>query len=99
MSTRRPACTFFRRTQRERHRCSVVSAHRGFSSEAPENTLPALATALTAGADIAEIDIRMTSDHVLVLMHDALLDRTTDGAGPVSAITLADLKRHAIDLS
>ena len=70
-----------------------VSAHRGFSSEAPENTLPALATALDAGADIAEIDIRMTSDHVLVLMHDARVDRTTDGAGLVSAITLADLKR------
>ena len=70
-----------------------VSAHRGFSSAAPENTLPALAAALAASADVAEIDIRMTADRVLVVMHDARVDRTTDGTGPVSKITLEDLKR------
>ena len=69
-----------------------VSAHRGFSTKAPENTLPALAAALAAGADLAEIDVRMTSDHALVLMHDPDVDRTTNGTGAVSAMTLSELK-------
>jgi glycerophosphoryl diester phosphodiesterase len=69
-----------------------VSAHRGFSAVSPENTLPALAAALAAGADIAEIDVRMTADHTLVLMHDADVARTTNGTGPISAMALNDVK-------
>ena len=70
-----------------------ISAHRGFSSAAPENTLPALEAALTTGADVAEIDVKLTKDGKLVLMHDPNLDRTTDGSGPGAAMTLAEIKK------
>ena len=70
-----------------------ISAHRGFSSDYPENTIPALQAALDTGAHVAEIDVRLTKDGKLVLMHDANVDRTTDGNGPVSAITLAEVKK------
>jgi len=70
-----------------------ISAHRGFSARAPENTLPALQAALDAGAHVAEIDVRLTRDNKLVLMHDGDVDRTTDGSGPVRAMTLAEVKK------
>jgi len=69
------------------------SAHRGYSTNAPENTLPALESAFKAGADIAEIDVRMTVDGSLVLLHDAEVDRTTDGHGSLSSMTLAEVKK------
>ena len=69
-----------------------ISAHRGYSAVAPENTLVALEAALSARAHVAEIDVKMTKDGQLVLMHDATLDRTTDGHGPVSALTLAEIR-------
>src|ERR1700681_2116363 len=68
-----------------------TSAHRGHSTAAPENTLAALAAAWRAGATVAEIDVRMTRDGELVLLHDPTLDRTTTGHGPVSARTLPGL--------
>src|SRR6202521_1749845 len=68
-----------------------TSAHRGHSTAAPENTLAALGAAWRAGATVAEIDVRMTRDGELVLLHDPTLDRTTTGHGPVSARTLAEL--------
>jgi glycerophosphoryl diester phosphodiesterase len=70
-----------------------ISAHRGFSSDYPENTIPALQAALDAGAHVAEIDVRLTKDGKLILMHDAQVDRTTDGSGPVTALTLAEVKK------
>jgi glycerophosphoryl diester phosphodiesterase len=70
-----------------------ISAHRGFSARAPENTLPALQAALDAGAHVAEIDVRLTRDGKLVLMHDGDVDRTTDGSGPVKAMTLGEVKK------
>ena len=70
-----------------------ISAHRGFSSDYPENTIPALQAALDTGAHVAEIDVRLTQDGKLVLMHDAKVDRTTDGSGPVTAMTLAEVKK------
>jgi glycerophosphoryl diester phosphodiesterase len=70
-----------------------ISAHRGYSSDFPENTLPALEAALEAGADVAEIDVRLTRDGKLVVMHDATVDRTTDGSGPVSAMSLEEVKK------
>jgi glycerophosphoryl diester phosphodiesterase len=69
-----------------------ISAHRGYSSDFPENTLPALKAALEAGADVAEIDVRLTRDGKLVLMHDAMVDRTTDGSGPLTAMSLEEIK-------
>ena len=65
-----------------------ISAHRGFSTAAPENTLPALEMALAAGADVAEIDVKLTRDGHLVLMHDATLDRTTTIPGDPRAFGL-----------
>jgi glycerophosphoryl diester phosphodiesterase len=70
----------------------LVIAHRGSSSEAPENTLAAFEAAVRTGADAIELDVRLTADGEPVVIHDATLDRTTDGTGPVAAITLADLR-------
>ena len=64
-----------------RHRHGVATiAHRGASSEAPENTLAAVRRAVQLGADMVEVDVQRTCDGVLVLMHDATLTRTTDAA-------------------
>jgi glycerophosphoryl diester phosphodiesterase len=70
-----------------------VGGHRGASAVAPENTYAAFEQAIRDGAHYTETDIRATSDGALVLVHDATLDRTTDGSGPVSAMTLEDLRR------
>ena len=70
-----------------------ISAHRGYSAAAPENTIAALEAARLAGATVAEIDVRLCRDGELVLMHDATIDRTTDGSGPVGALSLAELRR------
>jgi glycerophosphoryl diester phosphodiesterase len=69
-----------------------VIAHRGVVSEAPENTLPAIAKAIDLGCAMAEIDLRYTADGEVVLLHDASLERTTNGQGPVAARTLAELR-------
>ena len=68
-------------------------AHRGYSAVAPENTVAAFRAALDAGARAAECDVRCTADGHVVLLHDAALDRTTDGSGPVTAVTLEELRR------
>lgn len=68
-----------------------VIAHRGASAVAPENTLSALRLGLRAGAAGAEIDVRLTRDGVVVLMHDATLDRTTDRSGALSLAPMRDL--------
>jgi glycerophosphoryl diester phosphodiesterase len=70
----------------------LVIAHRGASADAPENTLPAFEAAVRQGADALELDVRLTADGAPVVIHDATLDRTTDRAGPVGAVTLADLR-------
>lgn len=56
----------------------LVIAHRGFSGQAPENTLPAFRHALAARADLVELDYHHTADGVPVVLHDSTLDRTTD---------------------
>lgn len=67
-------------------------AHRGNRVRCPENTLAAFRQALADGADALETDLHVTSDGVFVCIHDSTVDRTTDGHGPVSAMTLAELK-------
>jgi glycerophosphoryl diester phosphodiesterase len=57
----------------------------------PENTIEALRDAVSIGADALEFDVRTTRDGIPVLMHDPTLDRTTDGRGPVAAVSLAEL--------
>jgi glycerophosphoryl diester phosphodiesterase len=71
----------------------LLVAHRGGSLVAPENTLTAFRSAVTSwAADMIELDVRATADGHCVVIHDATLDRTTDGTGPVSDRTLAELK-------
>ena len=70
----------------------AVVAHRGSSREAPEHTLAAYELALAQGADGLECDVRMTSDHQLVCVHDRTVDRTSDGTGVVSEMSLAQLR-------
>ncbi len=68
--------------------CKVIS-HRGFSHLAPENTIASVAASIAAGADACEFDVRCTADGHVVLMHDATVDRTTNGSGEISKMTLA----------
>lgn len=70
----------------------LIIAHRGGRELAPENTLPAFRRALSAGADVLEMDIRRSADGHLVVIHDARIDRTTDGRGRVDSLTLAQLQ-------
>ncbi|MEM7478002.1 MAG: glycerophosphodiester phosphodiesterase family protein [Planctomycetota bacterium] len=69
-----------------------ICAHRGASDTHPENTLVAFREAIRLGAHMIEFDVALTKDEKLVLLHDSTLDRTTDGRGPVSALTLSELK-------
>ena len=68
-------------------------AHRGASALAPENTIAAFEKAVELGADAIELDLHVSRDGELVIIHDDTLDRTTDGQGPVHARSLQELKR------
>jgi glycerophosphoryl diester phosphodiesterase len=68
-----------------------VIGHRGAAARAPENTLAALSAAARAGAAMVEFDARLSRDGVPVLMHDATVDRTTNGAGALASLDRADL--------
>ncbi len=70
-----------------------VCAHRGHSVGAPENTLPAFQAAVDRGATVLEIDVVLTHDDAVVLLHDEILDRTTDGKGRVADHDLEAIKR------
>jgi glycerophosphoryl diester phosphodiesterase len=74
----------------------LVVAHRGDSAHEAENTIPAFGSAIAAGADVVEFDVRMTADDVAVVMHDPDVSRTTDGAGLVRDLRLAEIKRLRI---
>lgn len=71
----------------------LTAAHRGDPVAAPENTLPALRAAINGGADIVEFDLQPTRDGHAVLMHDDTVDRTTDGEGPITAMTLDEVRQ------
>ena len=70
-----------------------VIAHRGFSGAAPENTLAAFEKAIEVGADMFELDVLLSRDGRVVVIHDDTLERTTDGEGEVAAFTLGELKK------
>lgn len=70
-----------------------VIAHRGGAQLRPENTLLAFEHAVALGVDMLEMDARATADGALVVLHDATVDRTTDGQGRVDALTLGALQR------
>jgi len=67
-------------------------AHRGASGTFPENTLSAFRAAIDAKADMCELDVQLTRDGAIVVIHDDTVDRTTDGKGEVAELTLAELK-------
>ena len=69
-----------------------IIAHRGSSADRPENTVASALRAVESKATAIEIDVRTTADGHLVLMHDSSVDRTTNGFGQVSALTLAQIK-------
>ncbi len=69
----------------------IIVAHRGASSTRPENTLASFEEAMRIGARIVELDVRLSLDGVAVVMHDATVDRTTDGSGRVNELTLAEI--------
>jgi len=70
----------------------LAIAHRGGGKLAPEHTLAAYANALQLGADVIECDVHSTKDDALVCIHDATVDRTTNGTGKVRDLTLAELR-------
>lgn len=74
------------------HTIKIV-AHRGASKFAPENTIAAFLKAAEMGADYAEMDVRQTRDGHFIIMHDAAVNRTTDGTGDVSTMTLEQIKK------
>ncbi|GGH21291.1 glycerophosphodiester phosphodiesterase family protein [Mucilaginibacter phyllosphaerae] len=71
----------------------MVAAHRGDWRDAPENSLLAYQYAIDMGVDVIEIDLNMTSDNVVVVMHDQTIDRTTNGKGRPADYTLEELKK------
>lgn len=71
----------------------MVLAHRGASEDAPENTILAFERAVDGGCTGLETDVRRTADGRLVLIHDARVDRTTDGTGTVADLTWAEIER------
>ena len=71
---------------------SLIYGHRGASGHAPENTLEAFRLSMDMGADGFELDVHMSLDGELVVIHDETVDRTTDGTGLVRDLTLAQLK-------
>ena len=70
----------------------TVAAHRGDSYNYHENTMTAFKEAYRVGADMIETDVRMTKDGALILMHDDTVNRTTNGKGKVSRLTLEEIK-------
>ena len=70
----------------------LIIAHRGASLQAPENTMPAFRRAIELGADGIELDVHMSADGYLAVIHDETLDRTSNGKGLVKDRTLAELK-------
>ncbi|MFC0329896.1 glycerophosphodiester phosphodiesterase family protein [Paenibacillus sepulcri] len=71
----------------------IVAAHRGYKSDYPENTLLAFRKSLELGVDMLEFDLRLSSDKAVMVLHDATVDRTTNGSGKVGGFSLAELKQ------
>ncbi|NEB00789.1 glycerophosphodiester phosphodiesterase family protein [Streptomyces sp. SID13726] len=70
----------------------LTIGHRGIMGVEPENTLRSFTAAQQAGLDVIELDLHLSKDGALVVMHDTDVDRTTDGTGPIAEKTLAELR-------
>ena len=69
-----------------------VVAHRGASGDFPENTIPAFAEAIRLGVEAIELDVHLTADHELLVIHDSTVDRTSNGEGAVAELALAQIR-------
>jgi len=74
-------------------RLPLIFGHRGASMAAPENSMGAFALAISQGADGIECDVHLTADSQIVILHDDTVDATTDGHGPIAALTLAEARQ------
>lgn len=74
----------------------MVMAHRGGFVSTPENSISGIKNSIDLGVDIVELDVQLTKDRHLVIMHDATISRTTNGTGLVSDYTLAELKQFKL---
>jgi glycerophosphoryl diester phosphodiesterase len=72
---------------------AFVAGHRGDRADAPENTLPAFEAAFASGLSIVETDVQLTADGVPVLLHDSTVDRTTNGSGDISELTIDEVEK------
>ena len=70
----------------------LICAHRGRSGVFPENTIAAFEAAIELGVDFLELDVRRTADGEIICLHDPTVDRTTDGSGELSSLTLAEVQ-------
>ncbi len=70
-----------------------IFGHRGNSCDFPENTLPSFQSAIDIGVDVIETDVHLTKDGHFVILHDDFLERTTNGTGKVSNLTLSEIQR------
>ena len=75
------------------HNYAMIIAHRGDWRYAPENSLRGFENCIKSGFDAIEVDVRMTKDSVLVIMHDETVNRTTNGKGKVSDLTFEEIKK------
>ncbi len=73
---------------------ALIIAHRGASGYAPENTMAAFEKALEMGAEGIELDVHLTADGEIVVIHDHTIDRTSDGKGMVGALTLEEIRKY-----
>jgi glycerophosphoryl diester phosphodiesterase len=76
---------------------ALVIGHRGARALAPENSLEGIRAAAKSGADLVELDVRLSADGALILMHDETVDRTTSGKGRVEDLSLQDLLALELD--
>ena len=86
------AKSFLRKDTSDLNKPAII-AHRGGSSEAPENTLAAFRTAKDNGATSVEFDVDFTKDGRAVVIHDSTVERTTDGSGPVNEFTFEEIRK------
>jgi len=91
-ATEQEVITIRREPPLKRPKLPLVIAHRGDCSSAPENTLTALKAAVAAGAHAVEFDVHLTRDGQPVVIHDATVDRCTNGRGAVADLSLAEIK-------
>ena len=71
----------------------MIMGHRGAAALEPENTLLSIARAMEIGVDAVEIDVHLSKDKEIVVIHDSTVDRTTNGTGPVSSYALKEIKK------